>query len=353
MKVLRGFLSAVLTTLGVLSLLVWLVARFAVSTVEDGSIMRSIASTALDQSAFRGVISDQASNIAISDLQAVGVDTVLFEPLIRALIADTVASDEFRVEFLGSVDGAREDLQAQLMARGSLAPLVLHMDVSNLVTTVLGAVPGLVELAGTIEVDPISIELVDSNGVSNVRSVYGWAQSARDWAGWLGLALIFLGVLISPKRLYVIPRVMMSLGIAALVLWAALRLFGDKLNDIGNGANDGKFGEWISKFLPTEKVASLSSLCWRWGIALTLGALALYLIFWIVRRTAKSAKKHRDMADDEVAVRAENRFDATSELPVGVEDEETVLAPHSGGPSSEQWVDSGQPIETTRPPASS
>ena len=313
MKALRSTVGWFLMGLAGLVLGVWAVTHFVTSKVESGSIVSPVIDSMLHQEDVQEALAENAQKLFFESLAGGGIvpDAQQSEELNEA-IADAVASEEFIDDVLENAKEAEADVIAQLTDDSlPLAPLSVTIDITDPLYTIIGAIPQFEAFVPPIPLEPIEISevstdvdgdgvvgddetepLVDADAVETIRNGYGWVETVATWSLWAGLGLIALGVLAIPRRRWIVPKVLLGLGLSVLFLWLiASRLNVESLLDTFVEEDDSGMRDLVTDLVPQSRVDGIQSTLWKTSVILLLLAAAGYVLVWYVFHRIRAAKR--------------------------------------------------------------
>lgn len=303
MKILRSTLGWFLMGLAGFTLGVWAVAHYVTGKVESGHIATPIVDSILHQDDVQETITEQAQSGIAEALANEGVIlTAEISAELDAAVASTVASEPFIDDLVKIVEDTEADVIAQLTDDSlPLLPLAISIDITEPLYAIIEAIPEFEGLVPTESLEPIELdEVLDVDAVDSVRNGYGWIETVSTWALWLGLALIALGVLAIPAKRWIIPKVLLGVGLSTLFLWlivsriAMTSLLEFLPDDAGPEVRD-----MISDLVPQSKVDGIQSTLWIISvILLTLAAAGFFLVWYIFRK--RESAKQGDIPEGEV-----------------------------------------------------
>lgn len=283
---LRSFLAAIAIIAGALLVAAWALSWTLLRVVDDGAVARGIAETALENPAVSAGIADQMQAATERELQRTGVDIEalgLSDALDRLLQA-MASSEGFRDALVAQIDANRADLQAELAAPDRPeGPFALSFDVSQEVNERVDTLAIIGETLPEVAIAPVEVEVVSAERFEQARSAYAGMSLARDWFGWAGLGSILLGLLVSPRRQYVLAKFFLTVGVLGLLVFIVLTFVGP-LTVAGwlPGGEEGFLGRFILPLVSEEAISGVTS---RIGlvalISLGVGGLA-WLLGWLV-----------------------------------------------------------------------
>jgi len=292
MRILRSTLGWFLVALGVLALGVWASASVVTHKVDSGSIASPFISTVLNQAESQSTITEQAQSLMTDALAQNGVPIAGTpeEQTLNAVIADAVASGGFIDDLVDIIEEIESSIIAQLTDDTlPLAPLIISFDITEPLYAVLEANPEVSGLVPPTTLDPVTFEPFTADEVSSIRDRYDWVQAIATWGLWVGLALIALGVLAIPRKRWIIPKLLLGLGVIVLVLWfLASKVEVASLLDRLPGGLDSEIRDMANDLVPQSRIDGVQSNLFKIAVALlVLGAIA-YTLVWFLSRGKKS-----------------------------------------------------------------
>lgn len=291
MKVLRGLLAMICFVLGVISLLAWAVSALVVRTVEDGTVVTGIAKKVVEQPAVTSFITEKTQALVTATLSDNGVDiaSLGLQGTLDDAVAAAVASDEFQAGLASAVDDARADLAEQLTSPDYEGrPLELSLDVSATINQTIGSTPVIGGLIPDLTFDPIPVPIADADAFGRVRGAYSGIDRTATWAGLIALVLIVLGVVLWPRKRWLIPLALLFAGLGAGALWAAMRwLTVERIAGRLPGGAEGDLGGALVKVARQESLDRFSHRIFLIAAACLVGALVSFIIIKIASRPAK------------------------------------------------------------------
>ncbi|WP_297082890.1 hypothetical protein [uncultured Demequina sp.] len=247
---LRTVVSAICIIVGAFLVAAWAVSSVVVNAVEDGTALRGIAERALDTPAVRAAIASDATDRALGAIADAGAGAVV--PLVEGAIATgidaAVDSPGFKEAALDAVDDAHAQFTEALTdALREPAPLVIEVDVSDAINARIDDLPAVGEVIPEVTVPPVAVEALDAETFETTRSAYARIAWTAAWGLWCGIASLTIGILVSARRRWFVPKVLLALGVISLAFGAAIAVLGP---------------ETITRFVPGGDDGALSTL-WR------------------------------------------------------------------------------------------
>jgi len=291
MKIFRGFLAVICLVLGVMALALWGASEGVVRTVEGGSVVTGIAQKVVEQPAVQAAITEKTQAYVTASLSGAGVDiaSLGLQGTVDDAVAAAVASPAFQKSLTGAIDGARADFANQLTSpdfKGK--PLVVNLDVSAVVNQTIASIPVVGALVPALTLQPLPVEVAGADEFGRVRGGYALIHFLATWAGWIALALILAGVLLMPRKRWLLPLGLLFAGLGAGALWAAGRfLTVDRIAGRLPGGRDGNLGGALERFAHQESLDRFSHRLFLIAAACLVGALLSFIIVKIASHPAK------------------------------------------------------------------
>ena len=299
MKVLRSLTAGLCILLGVLLIIVWALSYGVTKLVTDGDVVSSVATGALDNEEVTGLVVDQVDGHISAELEGQGInlDAIGLGGTLTGLITALVESDQFSTTIADAVGEAHSSFEEQLTDPDrEPAPLVLSLDVGASITRTLSDTPLIGDAIGAAEVEPVEVPVMEAEPFERVRGVYKWIDRAARWAGWLGLTLLVVGLLVSPRKQWFLPKLFFGLGIASgfgyLSMWW---LSADRLARLAPGGEDGAAADMARAVVSDDFLDRMQG---RLLVAM-LVCLAVALALFIVVKLLKLDRKRRAGAHED------------------------------------------------------
>jgi len=273
-------------------------ALFAVKTIEDGSVVTNLASSALNNPAVTTLVTEAAQGLVGDSLEGEGVDLSEFglEGTVDDVISEFIGSESFQNGLGEAVEAARADFTDQLTGEDRApAPLSVNLDLSSILGEELQDQPVLGALVpDDLEVPPIAVQVLDASSFERVRDVYSWIAGIAKVAGWIGLGLIVFGILASPNKRWFLPKLFLGLGIVSTMAWLLVATINvERLSGfIPGGGVDGGIGSAIVDFIPQETIDGAAFRVLQLGIGTLVASLALYFLVKALSRKKSSKRDH-------------------------------------------------------------
>lgn len=287
MTMLRRFFAVVFFVLGVLALLAWVASAFVVKQVEDGTAVTGIAQKVVAQPAVAKIITEQAQVLVNASLKQNGIDVAALgiQSTVDNAVAATVASPVFQEKLAAAVDAARASIASQLTSPASAGqPLVVSLDVGSVLASTIASIPVVGALVPKLTVEPLSIPVASANEFGKVRTAYSAIRKIAAWGGWIGLLLVAIGIVLTPRKRWLIPLGLLSAGIGAGALWAVLSWFTvDRLAwFLPAEGTGGQLGRAVLQYAHQDTIDRVNHRVFLFAAACLASALVSYLIVKLV-----------------------------------------------------------------------
>jgi len=365
-KILRRILAWFLFWIGALVLSVWASASFITHKVDSGSIASPIISSILHQEHIQSMIAEQAQSLIADELLQNGIPIAGTpeEQELNAAIATAVSSDDFIDDLTDVIREVEASIISQLTDDTlPLEPLVITFDITEPLYTALEASPEIAALVPPTALEPVTIDPLDADEVGKVRDGYDWVQLASGWGLWIGLGLLALGFVIMPGKRWIIPKILLGLGITVLVGWfIASRLTTEWVLDRLPDDADPEFRETVADFFSQDRIDGVQSDLWKWSVILLFLSAVAYTLVWFLFRKRRPKKEVVPEPEPEpVPVTARTATSASAATtpaapttPVTPETPETPTTPsvpEDTGPSVGDHEEPGEPPKDSADPS--
>lgn len=279
MKTLRTIASAISILAGAALLVGWLAAFLITRAVEDGTVSEAAVKATLNNPVVMQQVVTQVDDQAVSALGTAGVDveTLGLADALHGLIDRLAYDDRFIDALAGQINDAVDQLHAELTDPARLpAPFVVSVDASESVNSQIDQLPAVGESLPAVTLPPLEVELISADRFEQARDGYAQLEYARANFWWAGLACLVLGLIVSPRRRYVVAKFLAAAGALALVLALVLAVATpDRVSRIMPDAVGSTWGSVISEALTSETLPEFRFLLVIAGCAaLFLGGVA-------------------------------------------------------------------------------
>ena len=298
---------------GVLVLALWAASSLVVRTVSNGSVFSEIAASALHSPAIQDLVKEKAREAVDSEFASAGVDPTAegFNDQIESALTQLVESDSFVDELLNQIREAEKSFQAALTdPNRAPGPLTIAIDFDGLVTDAVADLPGVGAAIGDVESEPVDVPVLSAEEVETVRDGYSWADRLATWGLVLAVALIGIGILIAPRKRWILPRIFLGIGILALALWfGASRITSDWIASHVPGGTEGDAAEWIRDVVPQDRLDDVARALLTIAIAFLAAAAVLTALVLVLPRLKRKRQLGEDAWDERPETRSERRRD--------------------------------------------
>ncbi|WNM28521.1 hypothetical protein RN607_05820 [Demequina capsici] len=282
MKLLRTIISALCILAGALSIVGWAISSVAVRAVEDGTAVVTITERALDSEAVQSRIADAMTGEVGDWLAGRGVDLqgLGLSDVVGNLLRNVAGSDAFKTLVADQAEAARQQIAEALTDDSrAAAPLVVVVDVDSLVADQLNGVAVLGSVASAVDIAPVEVVVMDADTFERARTAYHVMELAAQYGLWMGIGLVVVGLLVSPRRAWFLPKLLLAIGVMAMVAWGLVRALGtDGVLALLPGGRDGALGTVVGGVLTDEASASLMQRTLWVGLGGLAGATVLALV---------------------------------------------------------------------------
>lgn len=284
MKVVRTFASAICILVGAALLVGWLAAYLVTRAVEDGAVSESAVRATLNNPVVMGQLVAQVDEQAVTALASAGVDvqTLGLSDSLHDLIGRLAYDERFVEALANEVNDAVDQLHSELTDPGRLpAPFVVSFDASASVNTQIDQLPAVGESLPDVALPPIDVELVSADQFEQARDGYAKLEYARSTFWWAGLACLALGLLVSPRRRYVVAKFLAAAGAMSLVIALALAVATpERIRAALPESLDATWGQMVTEALTSETLPELRFLLVIAGFgALFVGGVAAAIAY--------------------------------------------------------------------------
>lgn len=277
----RTLISALAIVVGAVLIASWAVSNVVVNSVKDGTAVVSLATRLMDTPAVVNQISADLGDAAVDQLDVPVPDAVSagIDSTVRESVDDLVHSEEFTSEVESQIGAAHSDFADALTEDArEPAPFVLYLDASPLVNDRIDAIPVVGSAAPDLALAPVPVEVLDAEAFEDTRTVYGLMEFAEQWFLWAGVALVLVGIVISPRKRWFIAKLLLSVGVLSLGVWAVLT-FNDPQTVAGwlPGGESGAVGTVVVETFTSDATPSITQRMLWWG-AISLAGSAVFAL---------------------------------------------------------------------------
>ncbi|WP_062212236.1 hypothetical protein [Demequina oxidasica] len=279
--IVRTLLSALSIVLGALLVATWAVSQVAVKAVEDGSAAVSITAAIFDSPAALGDIGDELGDAAVKAIgeNSINVEALGLDGLVHDQVTALVQSDEFANEVERQVADSHEQFTDALTDDARTpGPMILMLDLTGVVNDRLDGVPVVGSLIPELALNPIPVEVASEEVTEDARSAYGFMEFAATWFLWSGIAFMVLGMLISARKRWFIPKTLLAVGIMSLGVWALLTFTSPQtIAGWFPGGEESSVGSIVVQTFTAESAPSIATRMLWWAV-ISLGGSAIFAL---------------------------------------------------------------------------
>jgi len=284
----RTFVSAVVILVGAALVVMWGGSWIALKAIDDGTVAHAAVSSALSTPAVTATIADAIEMRASASLAGQGIDVEAagVGQQVSDAFGALATSPEFKSEVLAQVDAAQSRLQEEL-SRDDRAegPFVVSVDITASVSERLEGVLVMGPATSEMTVEPVEVEVISAPVFEKARTAYSRLEYARGHFLWAGLAFIALGVAVSTRRRFVIPKFLIAVGaltwaVAAVLMFASSA----RLTSLLPGGEEGTWGDLLAQSLADDALPGIRrTLAFVGLIALIAGGVMMLVAKYVGR----------------------------------------------------------------------
>ncbi len=282
MRLLRTILSALCILAGALSILGWAVGGIAVDAVEDGTAVVGFTDRALESDAVQETLAASVTDEVVEwlDDQGLSLGATALEDGLQSLFEALVGSEVFQDVVVSQAEEARAQIADALTDETrEKAPLVVVVEVDSLVAEQLEDSPLVGAAASRLDIAPVEVVVMEADTFEHARTAYKILAFLAQYGLWLGAGLVVAGLVISPRRAWFIPKLLLAIGVMSLGAWAALTFMGvDAIVALVPGGDDSAVKALVSGVLTEESVPMLTARTLWVGLAALAGAVVFGLL---------------------------------------------------------------------------
>jgi len=226
MNALRTWASALCIVLGALLLATWAASWAALNAIENGTVIEDATVRAIATESAQEALVETGTQQVLAALDGAGIDssTPGIEGITQALIAAIVSSEEFADLVHAQTKSIREQMVVALNGEGTGA-ITVSIDLSPEVNEKLGQIPVIGDSLPEVAVPGIPVQVMDADTADRARGAWDALHFAKAWFGWLGLAFVALGILVSHRKRWYFAKLSLAVGVIAGVVWLVLKAF--------------------------------------------------------------------------------------------------------------------------------
>ena len=224
MKLLRTLASALCIVLGALLIATWAASMAALDAIENGTVIEDATVRAIGTDLAQKALVDNGTTAVLNALAAKGIDTETpgIEGITSGIIESIVSSEAFANTVHAQTKSIREQMVAALNSDAEGA-ITIALDFSDQVNALLGEIPIIGDSLPQIAVPGVPVQVMDAETAETARSTWNWLHVAKQWFGWIGLALLAVGILVSLRKRWFLAKVTLAVGVISGLIWLAMR----------------------------------------------------------------------------------------------------------------------------------
>jgi hypothetical protein len=226
MSGLRTFGSALCITIGALLLAAWAASWATLDALENGTVIEDATAKSLAGETAQEALVENGTQYVLNALDNAGIDSTTpgIEGITQAILDSVVSSQGFIDLVHAQTKSLRQQIVAELNS-DSIGAITVTIDLSAPVNDKLGEVPVIGPSIPEIAVPGIPVQVMDEDTADSARSVWNGLQFAKQWFGWLGLAFVALGILVSHRKRVYFAKVALAVGVISAIVWLVLSAF--------------------------------------------------------------------------------------------------------------------------------
>jgi hypothetical protein len=280
-KLFRTIVASFLVLLGVMMIVTWGITSKSVEAIDNGQAAGKLTDKVLSSPAVADLAADKAEAQIYEQLSA-QFDSRAFELVwgfaqepIHDAIVSVIGSDFVANSAQAGADRAQAALVTALTEEDRpYGPLMLTIDISPRINARIDQVPVVGGIIPDITVPALEVEVIPADTFEDMRSAYSAAKAVATWFIWIGLALIALGVVVSPRRRWFLARSMLVAGVIVLAVGFAIGAMGaHTIARFMPGGTEGGLGTAVEDLLSDTAIPPIADLLIALGIAALILAL--------------------------------------------------------------------------------
>ena len=223
-RLVRTLASALCIVLGALLIATWAASVAALDAIENGTVIEDATARAITTDLAQTALVDNGTAAVLDALANQGVNTDIpgIEGITRGIIESFVSSDAFVSVVHSQTRSIREQVVTALNGEASGA-ITVSLDFSDQVNALLGEIPVIGDSLPQIAVPAVPVQVMDADTADTARTTWDWLHVAQDWFGWIGLALLAIGILVSFRKRWFLAKVSLAVGVMSGLIWLAMR----------------------------------------------------------------------------------------------------------------------------------
>jgi len=249
----------------------------ALAAVEDSTVIEDATAEAITTGPAREALVDGGSDLALGALADAGVNTNVpgLETLVRQLVERIAHSETFVSVVHAQAASIRQQIVVQLNADGE-GPITVMLNFSEPVNAKLGDIPVVGSALPTIAVPAVPVEVMDADTADTARTLWTWLHFAAQWFGWMGLALLVVGYLVSFRKRWFLAKAFLALGVVSGLIWLVATLMDPR--ELANLVPGGDVTDAVIVEIARKAAQSASTAAGY----VALGAMMMSLVLFIV-----------------------------------------------------------------------
>lgn len=223
----------------------------ALTAIDDGAVARTLVRSALSTPAVTAAIGEAIETQASASLARQGIDVEA--PGISMQLSDSIGalatSKEFKTAVLAEVDAAQSRLSEEL-SRDDRAegPFVVSVDITAMVNDRLEEVFVTGSETPEATLAPVEVEMVSAKTFEEARTAYSRLEYAKSLFLWAGLVFVGLGLAVSTRRHFVVPKFLIAAGAMTWAVVAVLTFASSaRLTSLLPGGEEGTWGSLLAQ----------------------------------------------------------------------------------------------------------
>ena len=284
MKTFRVIAAAFMVFLGAMLVVAWAIAGRAVEAIDSGEAATNITEKLLAEPQ----LADAVATRIQTELETRVADSPLrflvgaFSNEIHDALVAVITSDAVTNVVTTSVGRVEERITQEVIdPNRPPGPFVVTINPAERINARIDQIPVVGFLIPSVEVEPITVEVIDEKTFEDVRTIYKILDGVATWAIWVAIVLVVAGFWVAPKSRWYWAQALLGAGFIVLAVSFAIgRLVPSSLANAVPGGPSGGAGKFLSEFVSENTIGPMT----RVLFGLALGALALALLFALVAK---------------------------------------------------------------------
>jgi hypothetical protein len=225
MKILRTLASALCIVIGALLIATWASSTAALNAIENGTVIEDATAKAITTDLAQNALVEHGTDAVITALADTGFNTdiVGVKALISRAVEAVVSSDTFVDVVHAQTKSVREQMVEQLNS-GLDGPITVTLDFSDKVNEKLGQIPVIGGALPDIAVPGVPVQVMDDQAADSARNAWHWLNTAQDWFGWIGLAFVALGIVVSYRKRWFFAKLALAVAVISGIIWLVMTI---------------------------------------------------------------------------------------------------------------------------------